>query len=454
VKIITRFFIALVLCISHVQAQDLVPDDFAKALLLETNGDSAFYEVKLPIDVYETVVRRDLGDMRVFNANEERVPHTLRKPEQTEHKETRVVLPFFPVYGSNDKNTSTELNFEIEENGAIVSLYERDVAVRAKNIKIKKYVIDTSKIGKKISSLELELTGAGDNYVKKFSIEQSKDLVNWRGFLNNGALTRLQYGGHQLQFNRITLPQYRDKYLRFLWHDASDGIQISTIYAIIKSTEKKANQSWQSSKGIVVDEKPQVYEFDIGASFPINSFNIELAGTNTLIEGQLKSRLDSSSKWVQRYRGLFYNLQVEGNRIQNDVISLSTVDDRYWRLEVNTDDGMGGIPPKFHFAWTGHSLFFLARGSGPFTLAYGSGKAEPTERPVESLLNVLNNKSQKNFVGTAYVSRSYELSGDAAKDRHFDISWQRTILWFILASGVFILGFMALRLLQQMKQED
>jgi len=454
VKIITRFFIALVLCISHLQAQDLVPDDFAKALLLEINGDSAIYEVKLPNDVYETVVRRDLGDIRVFNANEERVPHTLRKPEQNEHKETRVVLPFFPIYGSNDKNTSNELNFEIEENGAIVSLYERDGAVRAENIDIKTYVIDTSKIGKKISSLEFELTGAGDNYVKKLSIEQSKDLTKWRRFLNNGALTRLQYGEHQLQFNRVDLPQYRDKYLRFLWHDASDDIQINAIYAIIKRTEKKSNQSWQSRKGILVDEKPQVYEFDNGGNFPINSFNIELADTNTLIEAQLKSRLESSSKWVQRYAGLFYNLQIEGNRVQNDFIGISTVDDRYWRLELKTDDGMGSIPPKFRFAWTGHSLFFLARGSGPFTLAYGSGKAEPTEKPVESLLNVLNNKSQKNFVGIAYVGRSFELSGDAAKDRHFDISWQRTILWFILASGVFILGFMALRLLQQMNQED
>ena len=203
-----------------------------------------------------------------------------------------------------------------------------------------------------------------------------------------------------------------------------------------------------------MDEKPQVYEFDNGGSFPINSFNIELADTDTLIEAQLKSRLESSSKWVQRYAGLFYNLQIEGNRVQNDFIGISTVDDRYWRLELKTDDGMGSIPPKFRFAWTSHSLFFLARGSGPFTLAYGSGKAEPTEKPVESLLNVLNNKSQKNFVGTAYVGRSFELSGDAAKDRHFDISWQRTILWFILASGVFILGFMALRLLQQMNQED
>jgi hypothetical protein len=45
-----------------------------------------------------------------------------------------------------------------------------------------------------------------------------------------------------------------------------------------------------------------------------------------------------------------------------------------------------------------------------------------------------------------------ELSGEAAKDKHFDISWQCSILWFVLGSGVLILGLMAFRLLRQMDQ--
>jgi uncharacterized protein DUF3999 len=81
-KTTIKSLIALVTFFSNVSANELVPDDFARALLIEANSGAAIYEVKIPANVYETVVRRDLGDMRVFNANEELVPHTLRKPKK------------------------------------------------------------------------------------------------------------------------------------------------------------------------------------------------------------------------------------------------------------------------------------------------------------------------------------------------------------------------------------
>ena len=452
-KTINRFLIILLTLISNAGASELIPADFARALLIEANSGAAIYEVKIPAEVYETVVRRDLGDMRVFNANEERVPHTLRKPEKIEITETRISLPFFPLYDENSKNSSASPDFTIAEDGAIVSLREQGSAVLAENAHIKKYVIDLSKIGKKITAMEFELLGAGDNYVKRLTIEQGRDLNKWRRLLNNAALTRLQYGDHQLQFNRIEIPYYQEKYLRFSWHDATDGIQLGAVYAIIKDSEQKNTVNWQNGNSELIDSDQTSYEFDFGGAFPVGQLNVELPDINTLIEAQVSSRSDPGAEWGHRYNGLFYNLQVQGNRIQNDVISLPVVDDRYWQLKVNSDDGMGKNPPRFRFGWTGHSLFFLARGPGPFSLAFGSGKAEPAERPVATLLNVLNNKSQANIIGMAYISDSYELSGDAAKDKHFDISWQRTILWFVLAVGVLLLGFMAFRLLRQMNME-
>jgi Protein of unknown function (DUF3999) len=453
-KTTIKSLIALVMFFSNVSANELVPDDFARALLIEANSGAAIYEVKIPANVYETVVRRDLGDMRVFNANEELVPHTLRKPKKTQIIETRISLPFFPLYDGNTKKSSANLDFTIADDGAIVRLREQGNTVLTENAQIKKYVIDSSKIGKKISALEFELLGAGDNYVKKLTIEQGSNLNKWQRLLNSATLTRLQYGDHQLQFNRVEIPYYREKYLRFSWHDATDGIQLGAVYAILKDSEQKNTVIWRNGKGDLVDSEQATYEFDSGGTFPIGQLNIELPDSNSLIEAKLYSRSDPNVDWVYRSSSLFYNLQVQGNRIQNDVISMPVVDDRYWQLKVNSDDGLGKNPLRFRFGWAGHSLFFLARGPGPFTLAFGSGKAEPTERPVATLLNVLNNKSQSNIVGNAYIRDSYELSGDAAKDKHFDISWQRTILWFVLAAGVFLLGFMAFRLLRQMNQAE
>ncbi len=453
-KIGLNLTIASSLFMATAWADGLVPDDFARALTLETDSSTAIYEVKLPLNVYETLVRSDLGDMRVFNANEERVPHTLRKPEQFEIRETRISLPIFPLHASSNKNSSGKLDFTVSDDGAILSLREQDNAVVMENAQIQKYIIDISSIGKRVSALEFELTGADDNYVKRLSIEQSKDLNNWRRLLNTATLTQLQYGDHELQLNRINLPQHNERYLRFSWHDASDGAQLSHVHAILKSSENRSRPLWQSRNGDMIDAEEQIYQFDTGGAFPVEQFNIELLEGNTLIEAQVASRSDKKSEWRRRYQGLFYSLQVQGNQIQNDLVAIPMVDDRYWQLKVNTKDGMGKVPPRFRFGWSGHTLFFLARGPGPFTLAFGSGKAGPAERPVAALLNVLNSKSHTNFTAKAYISDSYELSGDAAMDKHFDISWQRIVLWLVLAGGVLLLGVMAFRLLQQMNKEQ
>jgi hypothetical protein len=454
VKITIRVFIALILLIGTASANQLVPDDFARGLVLETNVEAAIYEVKLPAEVYKTLVRRDMGDMRVFNANEERVPHTLRKPEHKEIIEARVSLPYYPLYGNNNDVSAGKPELQIADDGAIVSLRELDNGLVTENAHIQNYVIDVSKIAKNINELEFELTGAGDNYVKKFTIEHSGDLNKWRGLINNASLTRLQYGDHQLQTSRVALPQHTNRYLRFKWQDATGGIQLSAVYAILKNTEDREKPVWQSRKGELVDIEQQIYEFDLGGAFPVEQFNIDLPDGNTLIEAELLSRSDTDASWGRRYQGLFYNLLVQGNKIENEVYSLPTLAHRYWQLKIRSDDGMGKNPPRFRFGWSGHSLVFLARGPGPFTLAYGSGKAEPAKRPVAALLNVLDNSPQADFIGKTYPGRSLELSGEAAKDKHFDISWQRSILWIVLAGGVFLLGFMAFRLLRQMSAEE
>ncbi|MFT5134441.1 MAG: hypothetical protein ACI9SC_002920 [Gammaproteobacteria bacterium] len=447
-----KYVLLFCILVANVMADELVPDDFARALILETDGSTAIYEIKLPASVYETVVRHDLGDMRVFNANEERVPHTLRRPEQIEDTETRVSLPIFPLYGINTNNLDNKLNFTTANDGAILTLREHDNALVTENAKIQKYVIDASRIGKKIAALEVELVGAGDNYVKKLTIETSKDLSRWRRLVNNVTLTRLQYGEHLLQEKKIELHQAHERYLRLSWQDASDGIQLSAVKAVLKNKENKDKPNWLMREAELIDAQQQIYQFDTKGAFPVEQFNIVLPEGNTLIEADLGSRSETRGDWHPRYQGLFYNLHVEGNQIQNDAVAIRTVEDRYWQLKVKTDDGMGKIAPRFRFAWSGHSLLFLARGPAPFTLAYGSGKAGPTEPPVAALLDVLNNKRQAGFTAAAHISGTQELSGDAARDKLFDISWQRSVLWLVLALGVLILGAMAFRLLREMNQ--
>jgi Protein of unknown function (DUF3999) len=73
----------LILAGISVNAAEPAADMFAYGLKLEVEGQHAFYQLELPLEVYQSVTRRDLGDIRLFNAAGQVVPHVLRRPDNT-----------------------------------------------------------------------------------------------------------------------------------------------------------------------------------------------------------------------------------------------------------------------------------------------------------------------------------------------------------------------------------
>ena len=120
--------------------------------------------------------------------------------------------------------------------------------------------------------------------MKKLTIEHSKDLNRWRSLVKNATLAQLQYGAYHLQETRVVLPQHHERYLRFIWHESSDGIQLAAVYAIITNREKKTNPLWDSRQGELFDPEEQLYHFDTGGAFPIEQFNIVQGEMNSFLK--------------------------------------------------------------------------------------------------------------------------------------------------------------------------
>jgi len=114
---------------------------------------------------------------------------------------------------------------------------------------------------------------------------------------------------------------------------------------------------------------------------------------------------------------------------------------------------------RFEAGWLPHELIFAARGSGPFTLAYGSKLAKAGALPLAAVLP----SDAKDDTATARPARLGEVSVAAASSsalftdpaRFFrgladDPDVKKWTLWASLVAGVLLLGRMALRLLHDM----
>jgi len=76
------FILIFVAC---VQAADEEPsiNDYANGIELLTDEQAAIYKLLLPKQVYKSVTRSDLGDLRIFNQANEPVPHIIRQQKIT-----------------------------------------------------------------------------------------------------------------------------------------------------------------------------------------------------------------------------------------------------------------------------------------------------------------------------------------------------------------------------------
>jgi hypothetical protein len=123
----------------------------------------------------------------------------------------------------------------------------------------------------------------------------------------------------------------------------------------------------------------------------------------------------------------------------------------------NKGGGLGQGVPRLHTFHVPEQLLFVRRGAAPFTLAYGSLRATPSEFSADELLALLPpaSKSQagapKPEPAIASAGATRTLGGDAALRAPPPPPPIKTyVLWAVLIAGVGLLTALALRLLRGM----
>jgi hypothetical protein len=427
------------------------PGDFAAGFEITTDGSAAIYRLPLPAAVYHTSTRDDLGDVRVFNSDKQIIPHAIRRQQDTTATETvRTDVPFFPL-PNNIATGEGRLDITVRDDGTIVAINVKGNTPGDTDAGTKRYILDLSGLKNNVDALEFTLISNERNYLKRAMLEMSGDLNTWLPLVQNATLSSLQYAGHELVKNRINMTGAKPKYLRFTWQDEIKQLKITGIRAMLDSSSSYHKRTWSTISGIGSKEKGrQVYDFDTGGVFPTEQVEIQLPEENSLIDATLSSRKNEKDSWRIRDNGLYYHLRMKNTHLERGPVTIGHTMDRYWRLEVKNEDGMGSTPPRMKFAWQPEDLYFLARGKGPFILAYGNAEAEAPAKPVDALMHALSDDQQSELVATAALGRPLELKGAAALKSGMKIHWQQILLWSVLVIGVLVIAIITLRLFKQM----
>jgi hypothetical protein len=420
------------------------PRDFARGIEVRTDAGGAIFRVMLPRDVYLVTTQPGLDDLRVFNANGTPVPTSIRQVAPPAPGEEELVsVPVFPLYTRAAAGLGTAAQVKIDREGAVVEVSGN----AASGETLTSYLIDASALKEALGGIALDWQAPADaSFLGHVRVEGSDDLNRWRTLQASAAIAQMRQGSFTISQRDIELSGARAKYLRVWW---PTELRAATLVAARVRPQRSAppvEPRWEFLTPTPISGSPGAASYDTGGRFPVERIDVEFADATDAASVTIRSRADAADDLRVRHSGLFYSLAESDTRLTNAPAVVARTVDRYWNMETERDGGWGGRPPRLKVGWYPQELLFVARGDGPYTLAYGSGRVGRDDTPIDAVLANLDEESRQR-IREATLGAPYDLGGRdvLAAPR----SWRREVLWAVLIGAVLVLGVFALRLFRE-----
>jgi hypothetical protein len=435
------------------------PQDFAFGVPVQVDGREALYEVEVPASVYQGVVRRDLGDLRVFNAGGEPVPFALEpRPVRRAEKPQPIAVKYFPLYGEQPGGLEgLQLRVEQAGGGTVVSVKSEGAKPAAKR-KLLAYLVDVSALERPYEALEVDWRQDSTSFATNLRVEASDDLKNWSTVVSQAPLVRVDYGGQRLEQRTVEFQPRTAKYLRLSWPVSSKGegaggeqpLELTRVMVRTGDVFLEPERVWKDVQP-ASGEKPGEYTFDLGGQFPVERIRFSLPQDNTIARVELLSRQDPRHEWRLVTSTVVYRLMQHGRQVASPDLAIATNSDRYWMMRVDQKGGgLGSGLPQLGVGWVPQKVVFAARGQGPFQLTYGSSRVQPASYPIDTVVPGWRSDKQPRLAQAKTLPERL-LAGPTALRRQLDYKvWG---LWSALVVGVLLLGWMAWRLSKQMQAQ-
>jgi hypothetical protein len=427
-------------------------DDYAYGIEIEAITGTPIVQMSVPDNVYHGVVTENLSDVRVFNADGVPVPHALCAAEK--NAPSTILQEPLPVYRLQDLAGASNDDTRVEvqtPSGAQISVQGATGAADA--ARQSAYVIDARSVSDELRAVQFDWSSPDGASEVRVSIQASEDLDRWRTVVAGSTLLKVAAGEQQLRRHRIDIPQSNYEYLRVERVDRGPPLQIDGVIAERVTPAAIIEPMWFAATQLFAEA--DALEFQARRRAPITYARLLPSQENTSLEVAIESRADGSAPWHTRWSGEVYSILTETDRRVSPPAEFEPTTDRYWRVRLTKAGETFYENPVLELAYRPANLRFLTQGPAPYTLAYGSRRADPAPtRGCDSLLADLSESELKQNLGEAYEGAMRVVGGDdALRPVPKKTPLRQIVLWSVLVLGVGALVAMALSLLRRLKPD-
>ncbi len=438
-------------------AKPLELDDFAYHATL-SDAKSSLRQLWLPLSVYQNMQRHDYGDLRVFSADGQVVPHQIIHP--TSAAKTQLsALPFYPFSQQQAANPANiRVIIDQHQRREQLDIHQQLNQEQSTKQHEFQYIIENlnadggslSKHKQTLCTLLLEWEQPSPSMILQFSLDSSDNLQNWISRGRSFSVSKLSYAGAQLVSNTVNLTCITDKYLRLTWLKPKQQVHLSKVSGV-HSTAGEQKLQWKSFAK-PIDDKAGNWLFESDVMARLSQMEFDAPQDGMLYQGRLYSRNDRKSPWRYRKNITQYRLTVGETNLKSSAFFVAQNNDRYWKFEPGYEGRLNENQlPEIRGGWQQEQLLFLAQGNQPFQLAYGN----PTIAPLKnSGLTTLKTAFEDTGAIPDLVNVAATQENKNMHRTEIDMPWKKIGLWALLLFGTALLAYMALSLYRQMDNKN
>ncbi len=447
---ISILLILQILLLSLAYAKPLTVDDFAYNATL-SDAKSSLRQVSLPLNLLQNMQRRDYGDLRVFSAEGQIVPHQFIHA-MSEAKTLETELTFYPFSQQQIANPAN-IRVIIDQRQGRQSVDINQQLNQAESAKSHEYLYIIENLNAKrkqgLCKLKLEWEQSTPSMILPFSLESSDNLQSWISRGRSFNVSNLSYAGAQLTRKEVDFSCTSDKYLRLTWLKPKQQVRLTKVSGLYSTAGEQTIQWKNFAKPIYDKAGNWLFENDVVASLLQMEFVAPQDGL--LYQGKLYSRNNTKTPWRFRKNITQYRLNIGETSLQSSAFSLTANNDRYWKLEPGYEGQLSENQlPEIRTGWQQQQLVFLAQGNAPFQIAYGNPSIVPANNTgLSQLIRTFNDTG----VTPDAVTVGNTQHNKSTPKIETDIPWKIIGLWALLIIGTGMLAYMALNLYQQMDRK-
>ncbi|MFZ5549878.1 MAG: DUF3999 family protein [Pseudomonadota bacterium] len=368
----------------------------AGELPLQLTGEGPYHTLRVPLDVRAQAGSAGLDDLRVLNAAGVAVPHAWVDDDPAGVAQPRrQAVPLFKAPPPKQAASGAPA-----QRGG--------------------WIVDLRAVAGLPQELQLDVT-PGTNGIYPFALEASADLQQWRTLVAEAQLVALQHQGLRLAHTSFELDGARGGYLRLQPLPGGPELPVTAARVASLAHQAAALPDWQWSEALAPARcEPAYCDYVLPRHLPLQRVEFLLAEPNTLARVQLLAQPDDApvpatsrlrhhhpvrehlralrhktvassprpaeDRFWPQGSGTVYALDLQGRAVRSTVLELPGGLHR--TLRVQPTGGMaqlGSQPPQIRVAGRAQSLVFLARGEGPYRLAWAQ-TSPPVELPLAQLM--------------------------------------------------------------------